>query len=333
TRISLVGQLALSTRIKPELKAALSRLGELHGRVAMVRELRDKSAYPPTYLTLRCELAPFYKGAALAEGAMWAACREHLVGDLSDYLQCDELQLVLQGEEDTLTPEAMRPACLVRLFVVPSMNERVGEPRELIDALRSSIVSMGRDFTLPALAEALGVPEHAPAVAIHSQDAPEYTPLNALRLLREELVVAKRAADEARVTLSSVTEERDRRFRQNWGRLKERTRHTTPVLDGPLGPRKRAAEAALGREHALLHLEKDCPAREEVRRARLWLPVELKKAEAAAAEEITRAQSTVDRLAPTYAARRALKAQMRAATRQLLALRERLPAYVLESLK
>jgi len=113
----------------------------------MVRELRDKSAYPPTYLTLRCELAPFYKGAALAEGAMWAACREHLVGDLSDYLQCDELQLVLQGEEDTLTPEAMRPACLVRLFVVPSMNERVGEPRELIDALRSSIVSMGRDFT------------------------------------------------------------------------------------------------------------------------------------------------------------------------------------------
>lgn len=329
-RISLVGRLAFSTRAKPEYKAAVTVASEREGRLRAARELREKTVYPPSFVVLRCELAP-YAREPLAEGAMWAACEAALINDLSNYLGCPDDQLSIEGGD--LAPPELRPAAaLVRLRIHTTENERLGLPHEITDALADATDSIARDFVLRGIAEALGVPEEAPAISIERLELPDYKPLNVMRALREAHGEAKAEADQARETLSLVAAERTRRFRAAWGKRSERRRQQAPVVDGPLGELKRVAHEALGREAVLRQLEKECPPRDEARAARLWLPVQLDAIAAEASKELAAARKTIARFAPVYAERKRLKAELRDVTARLLALRARLPRYVLDSL-
>eukprot|EP00302_Diacronema_sp_CCMP2436_P036325 CAMPEP_0179984182 /NCGR_PEP_ID=MMETSP0984-20121128/994_1 /TAXON_ID=483367 /ORGANISM="non described non described, Strain CCMP 2436" /LENGTH=1252 /DNA_ID=CAMNT_0021902747 /DNA_START=23 /DNA_END=3777 /DNA_ORIENTATION=+ len=362
-RVHASGRLVVLLRLKRPLKAARRRAAENEGGLEIVQRLRQRSLVPPTRVTLKCAYtAPGSRrgtGKGPGRAALYSDFAAQLRNDLGAYLDFEPERLVIENEDLAAafaqklaeqTPGLGEQSCFVTYLVVESTDERIGGPRELIQAIMTATAAS--DFRMACVSEALSVSPGLLAAELYSREVPTVADMNVRRLLNEALVPHKTELRRCEKAYEPVLAEQKRRLRlgtphgaradaadadmqQDIPTISESV--TAPSVSmsasaltaGSAVEVKTAYFRAMGRERVLRELDRACPrGSENVREARLWLPRALDAAEARLSAELEGPQRLIRRAGPSYAKRRGVKRALARTHQSLNSLKKTLPSYV-----
>ncbi|KAJ1624383.1 hypothetical protein T492DRAFT_844806 [Pavlovales sp. CCMP2436] len=188
-RVHASGRLVVLLRLKRPLKAARRRAAENEGGLEIVQRLRQRSLVPPTRVTLKCAYtAPGSRrgtGKGPGRAALYSDFAAQLRNDLGAYLDFEPERLVIENEDLAAafaqklaeqTPGLGEQSCFVTYLVVESTDERIGGPRELIQAIMTATAAS--DFRMACVSEALSVSPGLLAAELYSREVPTVADMN-----------------------------------------------------------------------------------------------------------------------------------------------------------